>query len=282
MADHPHILAATAETFEHEVITASRTVPVLVDYWASWCGPCQSLMPVLEALAAEYAGAFRLAKVNIDEQQELAGWAGVRSVPTVQLFKGGQVVEQFTGAQPEGEIRALLDRHIERASDALVAQAVAARDGGDVDGALQLLQQAVNDDPHNPRVRTALAETLMGAGRFEEAERSLEGVAEEVAGPLREQLAFARAAAEAPDLDALQAALEKDPGDSTARYQLGTRLLAAGDYEAALEAFLELMRRDRAYGDDAGRKALLQVFEMLGAEDERVGRYRRLMARALY
>lgn len=282
MSDTPHVLDVTAETFMNEVIEASRTQPVLVDYWAPWCGPCQTLMPLLEKLAGEYGGAFRLAKVNIDEQQELATQAGVRSVPTVQLFKDGQIAEQFAGAQPEGEIRALLDRHIERASDSLVEQAVALRDGGDVDGALGLLQQAVNDDPHNPRVRTAIAETLMGAGRFEEAERSLEGLAEEVAGPLREQLAFARAAAEAPDLDTLQAKLEKDPGDSEARYQLGTRLLAAADYEAAMEAFLELMRRDRAYGDDAGRKALLQVFEMLGSEDERVGRYRRLMARALY
>ena len=282
MSDQPPVLDVTAETFMNEVIEASRTQPVLVDYWAPWCGPCQTLMPLLEKLAGEYGGAFRLAKVNIDEQQQLATQAGVRSVPTVQLFKDGQIADQFTGAQPEGEIRALLDRHIERASDALVDQAVATRDGGDVDGALALLQQAVNDDPHNPRVRAAIAETLLVAGRFEEAEGSLEGLAEEVAGPLREQIAFARAAAEAPDVATLQARLEADPNDSEARYQLGTRLLAAAEYEAAMEAFLELMRRDRAYGDDAGRKALLQVFEMLGSEDERVGRYRRLMARALY
>ncbi len=287
MTVSPFIVDVTQDDFQTQVVEASAQVPVLVDFWAEWCGPCKMLMPVLSQLAQAYAGQFILAKVNIDTQSDLANRFAVRSVPTVKLFRHGQVVDEFLGVQSEAQIRTLLDRHIERASDKLASEAIAQLEAGDPAQALRLLQQALADDPHNSRVVMTLAEVYMQLGDHEEAWTLLKGLPlkvtnEPAISALLARLAFISLAAKAPPLEALEETVAQRPTDSAARYQLSARYIARGEYEPALQHLLEIVRHDRAYDDDAGRKGLLKVFEILGGGDALVSRYRTLMSAALY
>lgn len=277
----------TEESFAQDVLEASREVPVLVDFWAPWCGPCQVLMPVLTQLAETYAGKFRLAKINIDEQQGLAAQFGVRSVPTVKLFRHGAVADEFMGALPEGQIRAFLERHIERESDTRLAEAIAVLTSGDREQGLDGIEAAAALEPENYRVRLQAAEHLLDGGRVEKAAALLEDLpigvqTEPQVSALIARLEFARAAADAPPMDTLKARLEHEPADIEARYQLAAHQVVSGDYEAALEGLLEIMRRDRGWHDDAGRKGLLKVFELLGNRGELVQRYRARLSAALF
>ena len=158
MADSPYIFDIDEANYEQIVLQGSHQVPVLVDFWASWCQPCQLLMPLLAKLVEEYQGRFILAKINTEEQQAIAGQFGIRSIPTVKLFRDGQPVDEFAGALPESEIRAFLDRHLPRASDGSVAQAEERLHAGDTEGALALLSQAREEDPGNPRLLVAMAQ----------------------------------------------------------------------------------------------------------------------------
>jgi putative thioredoxin len=287
MADSPYIVTLTAANFDSVVIDGSFDRPVLVDFWADWCAPCRMLMPILAKLVEEYGGKFILAKLNTEEEQALAAQFGIRSLPTVQLFKEGRPVDQFMGALPETQIREFLDRHIARASDGLLAQAQGLMAAGDLVRARALIQRAREEDPANPR--TALAEVQLTAaqGDVAEAQAQLERLPIELAhepevAALRGQLQFAAALAGAPEASILRARLEADPKDSEARYQLAAQRVVAGDYEAALELLLELMKRDRAYGDDAGRKGMLAVYDLLGGAGDLVSHYRARMMNALY
>ena len=287
MASSPYVFDVSEQTFPQHVLDASHDVPVMVDFWAPWCGPCQALMPILTALADRYAGKFRLAKVNIDQQSGLATQFGVRSVPTVKIFRGGQMVDEFLGALPERDICAILDRHIERESDKLAARATEAWRAGAVEQAVAVLREAAAADPDNHRVVIQLAEILISAAAYEDAEALLKTLPLNVASEppvtaLRARLEFARIAQHAPELKALQGAIARDPDDSEARYQLSARYMVQGQYEAAMEQLLEIVRRDRRYGDDAGRKGLIKIFETLGSKGELVNRYRSLMSAALY
>jgi putative thioredoxin len=273
--------------FDVRVLEASRSVPVLVDFWAAWCGPCQSLGPILSRLAAEYGGRFLLAKVDTDTGRQLAADHGIRSLPTVRLFKGAATVAEFMGLQPEPAIRALLDEHVPRASDDQRVLARELREAGDRAGALAALGDAARADPDNFGIQADLIDLLVDTGALDDAEQRLRALP---AGRrqdhqflvLEARLGFARIAQDAPDTIGLEGAIEADPSDCDARYRLSARQVAAGDYEAALEQLLQIMRRDRRYGDDAGRKGMLSVFEILGAHDEVVDRYRSKMAAALY
>src|SRR4030065_277949 len=173
MSPSPHIADVNQQTFESLVLAKSREIPVLADFWAAWCGPCKQLMPVLAKLADEYDGKFFLAKINSDTEQPLAARYGVKSLPTVKLFRNGQVVEEFMGAQPEKAIRALLDRHIPRASDTLVDNALQVLRAGQPDQALAILQQAVKTDPGNDRAKLELARLHAQLGHAAEAETKL-------------------------------------------------------------------------------------------------------------
>jgi putative thioredoxin len=287
MADSPYVITVTAANFESVVIDGSFDRPVLVDFWADWCAPCRTLMPMLARLAEAYAGKFILAKINTEEEQALAAHFGIRSLPTVQLFKSGQPVDQFMGALPEAQVREFLDRHIPRASDGLLAQAQGLIASGDLDRAAALIARARQDDPANARIALAEVQLTAAQGDLAGASALLERLPIELAQDpevvaLRGQLRFAEAVAGAPSAAALAARLAADPKDSEARYQLAALRVTEGDFDTALDMLLDLLKRDRGYGEDAARKAMLAVFDLLGPEDPRVGRYRARLMAVLY
>lgn len=286
MADAPNSVTVTAENFQSLVLDASYDRPVLVDFWADWCAPCRMLMPILAKLADEYRGRFILAKVNTEEQQALAAQFGIRSLPTVQLFKSGQPVDQFMGALPEGQIREFIDRHIPRPSDGLLAQAQGFMTAGDLEAAQTLIDRAREQDPENARLALADLQLLAARGEIDEAQSAINRLPIDLANEpevlaLRSQLRFVAELADAPPEAELVTRLAAHPDESLTRYQLAAYQVMRGDYEAALENLLTLMKRDRAFQDDAGRKGMLAVFDLLGAGDL-VARYRAKMMNALY
>ncbi len=286
MADSPFIVTVTTATFHTDVIETSSRVPVLVDFWADWCAPCRSLMPLLAKLADEYRGKFILAKVDTEAERELAAHFGIRSLPTVQLFKDGRPIDQFMGALPEAQVRDFLDRYIPRESDALLDRAERLMRDGDLDRAASLITQARERDPENTRIFIADARLKAARGETAEAEAMLERVPPELhhdpeVVALRGQLRFTNLLTDAPAAAELSARLAADPKDSEARHLYAARLVVAGDYEAALEQLFQLMKTDRSYGDDAGRKGMLMIFDLLG-DNELVSRYRSRMMAALY
>jgi putative thioredoxin len=287
MADSPYIVTLTAANFESVVIEGSFDRPVLVDFWADWCAPCRMLMPILAKLAEDYRGRFILAKLNTEEERALAGQFGIRSLPTVQLFKDGQPVDQFMGALPEAQVREFLERHLPRASDDLVDQALGMIAAGDVEGAERLIERARAEDPESARIALAELHLTAARGDLDEAQTRLDRLPIELSDDpevraLRGQLRFASALADAPSVAELEARLSADPKDSEACYQLAGHRVLEGDYQGALELLLELVKRDRSYGEDAARKGMLAVFDLLGGAGELVTQYRARMMNALY
>ncbi|MDP1573211.1 MAG: co-chaperone YbbN [Thiobacillus sp.] len=277
-----HALDVGLADFPQQVLEESKHRPVVVDFWAPWCGPCKSLKPILEKLAAEYGGKFLLAKINSDDNQELAARYGVRGIPSVKAFIDGEPVDEFSGALPEGEVRAFLDRLIPSPADELRAQAAELRLAGDISAALQKLADASKIDPAHVGVRIDAAEIMLDLNEADEARRLIASVPDD-ADPrvpqLKARLQFMEAASE--DEAALVARVAANENDLEARLKLANLLVAAGQYEAGMDHLLEIVRRDRGFGDDIGRKTLLTVFNLLDG-DERVSRYRRLLASALY
>lgn len=285
MADSPFIIDVTRNNFA-QVMETSSEVPVLLDFWASWCQPCRVLMPILAKLAEEYEGRFVLGKLNTEDEQEIAARFRIRSIPNVKLFRDGQVVDEFMGALPESAIRKFLDRHVARKSDAAVERARARMLDGDADGAIILLQEARESDRDNPRITLALAEAQSATGDIEGAEATLESLPADMqdvpeVSNLRSRLFFEGQLAGAAVATELEARLAADPGDREALYKLGLRKAVEADYDRAVELLLQLMRTDRTFGDDAARRGLLNVFKLLG-DDPRVSRYRSRMASLLH
>jgi putative thioredoxin len=281
------VFDVSQQDFQTTVLENSFHSPVLVDFWAAWCQPCQILMPMLRQLAVESEGAFLLAKVNADEEHELAAHFGVRSLPTVKVFRNGQVVEELVGVQPESTYREIIERYRTKPSDNLLLQAEASWQRGDQQTALGLLREAQSQEPGNPDIKIALAEKLLIVGKTETAEQLLRDLPWEAresdsAKTLLAKLEFIDAVKDAPTMGALKAAVQAHPGDCQARHLLGSRLALAEEYETALEQFMEILRRDRSYGDDAGRKGLLAVFAILGDEHPLAIHYRRQMFNTLH
>ena len=286
MADSPFIFEVNEGNYEQIVLQGSHQVPVLVDFWASWCQPCQVLMPLLAKLVDEYQGRFVVAKINTEEQQAIAGQFGIRSIPTVKLFRDGEPVDEFAGALPESEIRAFLDRHLPRVSDGSLAQAEERLQAGDLEGALALLSQAREEDPGNPRLLMAMAQIQAASGDPEAAEQSLTALpADEQDKPevqtLRAQLFFSRIASGGASPGETAQRVAEAPDDTEARYRLAAQQVTANEVENAVDNLLLIMQKDRKFGDDAGRLALLKLFKMLG-EDPAVNRYRARMFNLLH
>jgi putative thioredoxin len=286
MSDSPHSANVSRSDFQQQVLDRSSTVPVLVDFWAAWCAPCRSLMPLLAKLADDYAGKFFLAKVDTEAERELAAQYGIRSLPTVKLFKDGKPVDEFMGALPEPNVREFLDRHLPREADALIDRALEAMAAGKQDEALGELRAALEQDPSYLRPRLELACGLMQAGKLGEADETIAAVSiTDADNPeiksLKAQLGIARNVAGAPDREQLEQRIAENPKDTEARMQLAARLVLEKDYANAMDQLLEVVRRDRGYGDDAGRRTLLDVFSLLGDSDPLVKQYRGKLAMAL-
>ncbi len=278
---------ADANSFQSLVVEQSHRVPVVVDFWAAWCAPCRVLMPVLMKLVDEYAGGFILVKVNTDEQQDLAARYGIRSLPTVALFRNGEMVDQFLGAQPESVIRAMVDRYVVRASDAKIDQAMSQRGAGNLESAVNLLREAVIEDPRNDRAKLMLAEALIDLGELNAAQQAIDNASIEIqtsadAKALAARLEFARIAADAAPITELERAVRDNPRDLDSRYRLAARMVLGERLQEALDQLLEIVRCDRQYREDAARRAVLRVFDLLGGKGELVTRYRGLLARAIH
>ena len=277
--------ASTAD-FDQAVIETSRKVPVLVDFWAPWCGPCRMLGPVLEELAEEYQGKFRLVKVNSDDNPELSRQFGVRGIPNVKAFVNGELVDEFVGARPKSGVREFIENLMPSEGDLLCAQAAQAQASGDTDGALRLLAQAAEVEPGNDEVHVTRAELLLALGRADEAEQAaaeISPLASQAPHVTRliAQLKFARGAAGA-DTQELTKRVGEDPADLEARLQLANAHVQAQRYEPAMEQLLEIIRRDRKWKEEAGRKTMLAIFDLLGSQGELVSRYRRMLAATLH
>lgn len=272
------------DNFETAILQASTEVPIVVDFWAPWCQPCQTLKPMLEKLAEEYGGRFRLAKVNADEQPEITQQFGVRNLPTVKVVSAGRIVDEFTGALPEAELRAFIDRVTPSPAEPLRAEAAALAAEGKLEEALALLAQASRLDPANEAVRLDGVELLLTLGRPDEAHPLLAGdfaQQAERAEALRKRLELAEVKIDTSELDARLAA---HPDDHAARLERSRALAGAGKYREALEDAMEVVRRDRFFNEGAGRKALLELFGMLAgseAHDDLVREYRRALSATL-
>jgi putative thioredoxin len=282
-----YIFDVEESNFESVVVENSHKLPVLVDFWAEWCQPCQSLIPILHKIAADFAGQVILAKVNSDQQQGLVQQYGVRSLPTVKLFVNGEVVDEFTGALPESEILARLDKYLQRESDAMLAAAVTEYEQGNIEAAINHMRQAAETDPDNPRVQTTYARVLLEHKQTDSLQVFLESLSAEMQAlpdikAIKAQLDITARLGEGVNADTLLTRIEADANDCEAREQLSALYVSQGEYAAALEQLLEIMRRDRAYNDDAGRKGLLSLFEMLGSENPLTAEYRRKMSSLLF
>lgn len=283
----PHVFDATTATFEAQVLQKSLQKPVLVDFWAEWCGPCKALGPILEKLAAEYHGAFELAKVDTEAEPQIAGAFQIRSIPTVFLVSGGQIVDGFQGALPEGQLREFLSHHgivpAEPAAEAPGEPAPAAP--VDPHAEVMRLRKAIEAEPDKAELRLDLALALLQTGGAHEAEQLLDALPANLATDdrairARARLGFAALLKDAPAPEVLEAAIAADAGDLRARHLLGVHRIVSGDAEAGLEQFLEMLRRDRGFDDGLPKKALIDAFRVVEDEDL-VGRYRRRMSSLL-
>jgi putative thioredoxin len=277
-------------SFESVVIEGSVERPVLVDFWAPWCAPCRALAPVLDKVAADLGGRVTFAKLNTDEEPEIARTFGVRGIPNCKLFVNGKVQDEFTGALPESAVRDFLAGALPSPAAPLVASATERLADGDAEGALANLDRAVALDPEDEDATMTRAEALVALGRGREAAEVAARLADPGRRrPVRDAQRLARlearaallAAGSAGDLEVLAQRAAADPVDCGAKLDYANALAARGDYEQALEALLAIVRADRAFGDDAGRKGMLRIFDALGSDSDLARRFRRELASAI-
>ena len=278
----------TLATFEKDVIEASTLAPVLIDFWAPWCGPCKTLGPLLEKLEADYAGKWKLAKVNVDENQELAAHFQVRSIPHVVAFVDGRPVDQFIGVLPEGQLREFIDSLIPDVAETERRAAQEALAEGRRDDAYDALQAALAYDPGNDDVRMDLIEMLLADNRADDAHKETELLSPKTTqgidqrfNAIKTRLDALDAAADLPPTDALEAQVAAHPENLEARFDLANALIARRKYAEALAQLLDIVKRDRAFRDDIGRKTMLSVFDLAAHQPQLVSEWRRKLSMVL-
>ena len=286
------VVETTTQTFMQDVVEASRDVPVLVDFWAPWCGPCKQLAPILEKAVAATKGAVKLVKMNIDEHPEIAGQLGIRSIPAVIAFRQGQPMDGFVGAQTESQIKTFLERVAGPVDDGgvaeLLAEAAALHEAGQYDQAMmaysQILQQV---DPENVDAIAGLGMVSLSAGNVEQAKDLFSQIPDAMRGEapieaLGKAIALADQAAALGGAADLRAKVEADPDDHQARLDLAVALAGEGDRAGAVAELVEILRRDRTWNEGAAQKELMTFFEAWGPKDAATVAGRRKMASILF
>ncbi len=293
MSESPFIVQLDEQNFVEVVVEGSDNQPVLVDFWADWCAPCKALMPVLEKLAIEYNGAFILAKLDTEAHPGIAQQLGIKSLPTVKLFKNRQLLDEFMGALPESEVRKFLSQHIEAATEApesdesaAVAAAMQLFEAGDADGAIDILKTAQAADPEDTDVLLALGQICVSTGDLETASSCLSALPEDIrngtaGGRLAGTLELAQESENSKTLPELQSAHDANPDDPEARYQLAIATAVSGDIQTAMDQLLVIVQTAPDYNDGAARKKLVALFNVLG-EDPLAGQYRRKLFAMLH
>ncbi|MBX3699431.1 MAG: thioredoxin [Dokdonella sp.] len=281
----PYVFDATEANFQGEVIDASFEQPILVDLWATWCGPCKTLGPILEKVVDAFNGAVRLAKIDVDKEQALAAAFGVRSIPTVVLIRDGQAVDGFNGALPEGGVREFLQRHVQPAPAPAEASEPPVREETPAQ-AIARIEQEIAAEPDKAELRLDLAVAQMQAGNAAAAEAELDALPANLASDdrarrLRGRLDFAHSLKDAPAIGELRARIERNGADYEAHDLLGVRLLVDGQVAAGLEQFLGVLKADRNWNEGQARKRLVAAFSVVD-DEELVGSYRRKMSSLLF
>lgn len=282
---------ATTATFKSDVIDASKSVPVVVDFWAAWCGPCKQLTPLIEKIVRSHRGKVRLVKVNVDENQAVAAQLRVQSLPTVYAFRNGQPIDGFVGVQPESVIKAFVDRLV--ADDAEVGLGELLKAGeelleqNDLQGAAEVFATILQEDRTNAEALAGLASCYMKSGDVGRANQTLELIPPEkrelaVVKSVEAAILLAEKGADTTELEELQRRLADNPGDFQARLDLAVALGAQGDRQDALELLLDLVRIDRKWNDEAARKQLLQFFDAWGPKEPLVAEGRRKLSSILF
>ena len=287
MGESPYIHNVSIQNFQNLVLEKSIDKPVLVDFWADWCQPCQTIMPMLAKLAEEYAGKFELAKVNADQEQDLAAHFGIKSLPTMKLFYQGKIVDERMGAVPESDIRAMLDKHIVSESDEFMQAAMMAYEQGQAEQALEMLNLALAKDPDNAELKVTIAQMVHAEGDTASATVLLDSLDDEgskldAAIKLRAAIKLTEQLADLPDLEDIEQRLAQNPLDLEALLYKSRHLTAHGEYDAAMACLLTIVRTDRCFEDDTGRVSLLELFDLLGGEHPSVQTYRRKLFTLLH